>query len=128
METIDSMDNILKLHRLVIEGAFGVKALDVPHGANLRRVLLDAGLSPYAARTQKVNCGGRGLCATCGVLLEDGAPSPRHWHDKLAAHWGYPRLSCQVYVEGPLTVRLDDEKRVWGRRDSDRAFGRVVKK
>lgn len=107
-------------HRVVVERAFGTRTLDVAHGSNLRRALLDAGISPYTALTRRANCGGRGLCATCGVRLDEGAPAPHHWHDKLAARWGYPRLSCQVTVEGPLTVRLDDRKRVWGRRDPRR--------
>jgi len=123
IEATDGADAV-GLHRLVVEGAHGLRTLDVPHGANLRRVLLDAGLSPYTSLTRRANCGGRGLCATCGVLLGAGAPPPRHWHDKLAARWGYPRLSCLVSVEGPLTVRLDDHKRVWGRRDPHRAGAR----
>jgi ferredoxin len=87
-------------------------------GRSLRRVLLDAGLSPYAGLTDRLNCGGRGLCATCGVRLDDGtAPAPDHWHDRLADRFGYPRLSCQVTVDRDMTVRLVDDKRVWGGRD-----------
>ena len=44
--------------------------LGVPQGANLRQALLDACLTPYAPLTQKLNCGGNGLCATCGVWLK----------------------------------------------------------
>jgi len=91
--------------------------LAVEVGRNLRRVLLDADLSPYAAATRRLNCGGRGLCATCGVRIRDGPP-PAHWHDRLAARFGYPRLSCRVTVDGPMTVELVD-KRVWGSRDPD---------
>ena len=91
--------------------------LEVDRGRNLRRVLLDAGLSPYARATRRLNCGGRGLCATCGVRVRDGPP-PDHWHDRLADRFGYPRLSCQIAVEGPMTVSLAD-KRVWGGRRSD---------
>lgn len=107
-------------------------------GRSLRQVLLDAGLSPYAALTERVNCGGRGLCATCGVRLDgvdgvddtDGVddaseadaatspPDPIHWHDRLADRFGYPRLSCQVTVDRDLRVRLVDDKRVWGGRDT----------
>jgi len=91
--------------------------LAVEVGRNLRRVLLDADLSPYAAATRRLNCGGRGLCATCGVRVRDGPP-PAHWHDRLAARFGYPRLSCRVTVDGPMTVELVD-KRVWGSREPD---------
>ncbi|MCB8981887.1 MAG: 2Fe-2S iron-sulfur cluster binding domain-containing protein [Ardenticatenaceae bacterium] len=87
----------------------------VPAGSNLRRVLLDHDLSPYATLTQRANCGGRGLCATCGVWLGD-APEPTHWHDKLANQFGYPRLSCQITLEQDLTVRLIPEKWIWGGR------------
>ena len=91
--------------------------LEVDRGRNLRRVLLDTGLSPYARATRRLNCGGRGICATCGVRVRDGPP-PDHWHDSLADRFGYPRLSCQITVEGPMTVSLVD-KRVWGGRQSD---------
>lgn len=91
--------------------------LAVEPGRNLRRVLLEADLSPYATATSRLNCGGRGLCATCGVRLRDGPP-PDHWHDRLAARFGYPRLSCQVTVDGPMTVELVD-KLVWGSRKPD---------
>jgi ferredoxin len=90
--------------------------LAVPDGANLRRVLLQHGLSPYTRWTRSLNCGGRGLCATCGVRLADEAPAPTHWHDQLAARFGYPRLSCQITVDGPLTVHLLPDKRIWGAR------------
>lgn len=91
--------------------------LDVERGRNLRRVLLDAGLSPYATAMRRLNCGGRGLCATCGVRVREG-PAADHWHDRLADRFGYPRLSCQIAVDRPMTVALVD-KRVWGGRRSD---------
>lgn len=89
--------------------------LTVQPGANLRRALLQAGLSPYGSLTRRANCGGRGLCATCGVWLQP-APAPVHWHDQLAARFGYPRLSCQIAVEHDMIVDLLDDKRVWGDR------------
>jgi ferredoxin len=87
----------------------------VPRGATLRDALRDADCSPHAPLVRRANCGGRGLCGTCGVRLDD-APVPDHWHDALADRWGYPRLSCQVDVNGDLTVTIP-EKRVWGRRE-----------
>ncbi|WP_256402767.1 2Fe-2S iron-sulfur cluster-binding protein [Halorubrum salinum] len=89
--------------------------MSVERGRNLRRVLLEAGLSPYAEATSRLNCGGRGICATCGVRIRTG-PDPEHWHDRLADRFGYPRLSCQVRVDAPMTVELVD-KRVWGGRE-----------
>lgn len=88
----------------------------VERGRNLRRILLEVDRSPYAVVTRRLNCGGRGLCATCGVRIREGPP-PEHWHDRLAERFGYPRLSCQVTVDEPMTVELVD-KRVWGSRAS----------
>lgn len=95
--------------------------LDVQQGANLRRALLAARITPYTAMTQRLNCGGRGICATCGVWIESGAPQPLHWHDRLADGFGYARLSCQVSVEDDMTIRILDDKWVWGARDPKRA-------
>jgi ferredoxin len=93
------------------------RLLTAPAGATLRDVLVAAGLSPYTRLTERLNCGGRGLCGTCGVRIEEG-PSAEHWHDALAERWGYPRLSCQVRLDGDTRVRLA-EKVVWGRRKSE---------
>lgn len=90
--------------------------LMVEEGANLRHELLKAGFSPYAPLTRKLNCGGRGLCATCGVWIEAGEPQPQHWHDRIGSHFGYPRLSCQIQVEDDMVVRILEDKWVWGRR------------
>ncbi|WP_348610022.1 2Fe-2S iron-sulfur cluster-binding protein [Halobaculum rarum] len=97
--------------------------LHVEHGARLRDALLaadrddaDLDLSPYATATERINCGGRGLCATCGVRVIDG-PEASHWHDRLAERFGYARLSCQIVVSEPMTVELLTEKRVWGGRE-----------
>ena len=87
----------------------------VPKGTNLRRALLEKGLSPYTSITEKLNCGGNGICATCGVWIEENAPEPEHWHDRMAERFGYPRLSCQITVEKPITIRLV-KKQIWGGR------------
>jgi ferredoxin len=98
------------------------RTLTVAHGSNLRRALLEAKISPYAALTRTLNCGGRGICATCGVWIESGEPAPIHWHDKLAAQFAYPRLSCQITVNADMTVRMLTEKVIWGMRDPARRF------
>jgi ferredoxin len=89
--------------------------LTVHPGTTVRDALLDADLSPYTRWTERTNCGGRGLCATCGIRLHDDV-DPEHWHDALADRFGYPRLSCQLDVQDDLVVELDHEKRIWGRR------------
>ncbi|MFB6206476.1 MAG: 2Fe-2S iron-sulfur cluster-binding protein [Haloglomus sp.] len=94
--------------------------LHVERGTRLRDALLEAGFEVYGPAARVVNCGGRGLCGTCGVRFEgadgssvDDPPAPSHWHDRAAACFGYPRLSCQIPVEEPLTVRVP-EKVLWG--------------
>ena len=109
-------------HTLTVLTQGEAHQLSVADGANLRQTLLDHGFSPYTALTKRLNCGGRGLCATCGVWIETNEPRPAHWHDKLAARFGYPRLSCQVTVTEDMTVRLLDDKRIWGDRDPERAW------
>ncbi len=104
----------------IIDKDENVHHLEVPAGANLRVELLKAGFTPYVALTSRLNCGGRGLCATCGVWIDDGEPPPIHWHDKLAKAYAYPRLSCQITVEAPMTVRILPKKRIWGHRDPAR--------
>jgi len=91
-----------------------VREVTAETGTVLRDALLDAGLSPHS-RYALTNCGGRGLCATCGVRLAD-PPDPDHWHDDLADRFGYPRLSCQIRVRDGMAVTIPD-KRVWGRRE-----------
>ena len=91
--------------------------LVAPTGTPLRDVLLANGLSPYTQLTDQLNCGGHGLCGTCGVRFIENEPDPDHWHDRLADQFGYPRLSCQIPVDSDMTVRLPD-KIVWGSRSS----------
>ena len=102
---------------LVGEDKHEIKA---EQGDILRDVLLAQGFSPYTHVTRKLNCGGRGLCATCGVWIEEDV-QPKHWHDKAADAFGYPRLSCQITVEQDMTVRLLTDKVIWGARDVDKA-------
>lgn len=102
-------------HSLTVIDREGTRhTIEADDGTTLRRALLDADLSPYVPLTKRANCGGRGLCATCGVWIHP-SPEPTHWHDRLAAAWGYPRLSCQIRVHRSLTIELP-EKRIWGAR------------
>jgi ferredoxin len=112
-ETGDSSETV----RVVVIDGEGETELTVERGRVLRDVLMEAGLSPYSRLTERANCGGRGICATCGVRIAEGI-EPEHWHDKLAERFGYPRLSCQIEVEQDVRVELV-EKVVWGNRRSD---------
>lgn len=103
------MDDEVEVH--VINGD-EERTITVARGTNLRTALLERGFSVYGTVSQYANCGGRGLCSTCTVEV-DPAPEPIHWHDAAAVRFGYPRLSCQLTVEEPLTVRLL-EKHMWG--------------
>ena len=85
---------------------------------NLREALLQANVSPYASWTQRANCGGRGLCATCGVHIVSGEPEPVHWHDKAAKRFGYPRLACQITLDHDMHV-AQVPKLIWGARLSE---------
>ena len=106
-------------HTVAVTRAAETVMLDVVAGTILRDALLEAGLSPYTSLTSTFNCGGRGLCATCGVWL-DTSVEPVHWHDRLAARFDYPRLSCQIAVDRDLRVHLVDDKVIWGSRQPGR--------
>jgi ferredoxin len=103
-------------HPVTVHRAGETRTLSVPHGTVLRDALRAADRSPHSAAGRRLNCGGRGLCATCGVRVLDDHPTPEHWHDSLADRFGYPRLSCQLRVTGPMEIRIP-EKLVWGRRE-----------
>ncbi len=109
-------------HSLVVITPDETLTLEAPEGANLRQVLLRAGLSPHGRLSRRANCGGRGLCATCGVWIEANEPAPQHWHDRIGAAFGYPRLSCQIVVRAPLTVRLVPNKLMWGKPERARRY------
>jgi len=106
---------------VTVRAGDGEETIAVERGRNLRDALLDRGFPVYGTLSRHANCGGRGLCATCTVEV-DPAPEPTHWHDAAAVRFGYPRLSCQIAVEEPLTVRLLD-KYVWGQVLPRRASG-----
>ncbi|MEA1932467.1 MAG: 2Fe-2S iron-sulfur cluster-binding protein [Euryarchaeota archaeon] len=114
---MDETDGGPETVRVVVVDGETETELVVERGRVLREVLLEADLSPYSRLTERANCGGRGLCATCGVRVVE-AVEPEHWHDTLAARFGYPRLSCQIAVDRDLRVELVD-KVVWGGRRFD---------
>ncbi|WP_302082180.1 2Fe-2S iron-sulfur cluster-binding protein [Salinibaculum rarum] len=101
--------------RVVVHHGDATETLAVEHGTGLRDALRAADISPHSKAGRRLNCGGRGLCATCGVRVLDADPAPEHWHDDLADRFGYPRLSCQIRVTDPIEIRIP-EKLVWGGR------------
>lgn len=88
--------------------------LNAADGEILLEVLQKNGLNVYGSLSQKLNCGGNGICATCGVYMLSKPPEANHWHDQLAQVFGYPRLSCQIRVRSDLTVQKPDGKIIWG--------------
>jgi len=103
-------------HRVIVASEGTETKLLVSAGTTLRNALLAADYSPYGRLSEHANCGGRGLCATCGVRLAADS-EPDHWHDRLAARFGYPRLSCQITVDRAMRVELLDDKLIWGGRE-----------
>jgi ferredoxin len=98
----------------IIDQKGNQKTILVETGSNLREVLLDHQVSPYTSLTQKLNCGGNGICATCGVIIKESTEA-RHWHDWLAKKFRYPRLSCQIDVERDMEIVIP-KKLIWGGR------------
>jgi ferredoxin len=97
---------------LVNEG----KTLEVPEGANLRKVLLKNGISPYEGIDAVLNCRGNGLCGTCRVEIVDGKGAPAMSVLEESALIGLMpfygrqvpknvRLSCRIDVTKDISVK-----------------------
>ena len=84
----------------------------LPVGKNLRKVLIEKGVSPYSAFNNKINCRGNGLCATCGVFVMDSDPTPTHWHDRrtrskiLITHVRFICVICQC-LSSAIGIRVN---------------------
>lgn len=91
------------------------KIIETEKGSNLRKVLIKNGCSPYSTIGERFNCGGNGICAMCGVWITQHEPKPNHWHDWIAKKSGYSRLSCQITIEAPLEIQIDENKTIWGK-------------
>ncbi|MEE9224908.1 MAG: 2Fe-2S iron-sulfur cluster-binding protein [Bacteroidota bacterium] len=95
------------------------KKLDVPAGANLRKVALKAGLSVYKGKDIVFNCRGNMLCGTCRVEVLNGKNiSARSSLEEFTLRGRFLiakkipntlRLSCQVTVNGDMDVRTQPE-------------------
>jgi ferredoxin len=80
------------------------RTIDVPYGANLRRVALDSGIDVYGFPAKFLNCRGHGLCGTCKVRVEpDWNLSDRTNAEERKLKAAPLRLSCQAKVEGDIT-------------------------
>lgn len=92
------------------------RTIEVPVGANLRRVLLNNGVSPYIGIAKLINCRGLEMCGTCRVEVVDGKGASSRKDDEeqtlISSTPFYARkieknirLSCQVSVTGDITVK-----------------------
>lgn len=96
---------------------FAGKLIECEAGANLRRILLDAGLPLYNGIAGAIHCRGMGTCGTCSLEIE-GEVSDMTWIEKWRL--GFPphrrhrglRLACQCQVLGDL--KLTKHGGLWG--------------
>lgn len=96
------------------------QTLECPVGANLRQVLLAAGIDLYNGQARWINCHGIGSCGTCAVAIAGAADavSAVNWRDR--ARRSLPphdrdrplRLACQTQVQGDIRVTKYDG--FWG--------------
>ena len=88
---------------------FEGQTLEVEGVVNLRKALLEAGLSPYSKGAAWLNCRGLGTCGTCAVHVEGRVSDPTAievWRLQFPPHRPERglRLACQCAVEGHLRV------------------------
>ncbi len=92
------------------------KTIEVPAGVNLRKTLIDNGITPYIGKDKFLNCFGNGLCGTCRVEVVDGkGASPMLPLEDLSLIGMTPlyarkipkniRLSCRVNVVNDITIK-----------------------
>lgn len=81
-------------------------------GQSLRDVLLGSGLDVYGGKAKLTNCGGGGVCGTCGVgvIAEDWEERPAFEAQKLKKYDSTCRLSCNTKVEGDCEVIISPPK------------------
>lgn len=100
---------------------FQGQTVECTEGANLRRVMLNAGWNLYNGNSRIINCRGIGSCGTCAVQIK-GKVSPANWKDKgrrsLPPHDKTKdrRLACQTKVMGDIEVFKYDG--FWGQGDT----------
>ncbi len=74
-------------------------------GSNLRQVLLNHQIEPFnSIFSDNDHCEGTGLCAECGVWIENVGQN-----NALNQQSGIAKLSCEFIVIEPITIDLDDQ-------------------
>jgi len=100
----------------VVDGTRVVADLRTTKGANLRDVLVGAGLDVYRGTTKWTNCNGKQLCGTCIVDVQGGGEfTNRKSNDEdstlnLQKSPPSTRLSCVTFVYGDVTVALQPDR------------------
>jgi ferredoxin len=114
------------------------KEIDVPHGSNLRKEAMKAGINVHqgvngigATVNQYLNCHGIGQCGTCRVRITKGMEnaSTMGFIEKMRFYNPLPdpipcmayignestmRLSCQTLVNGDMEVETGPELNLFG--------------
>lgn len=94
------------------------KSVEVPDGANLRKVALKNGVQIYSGPHKVVNCRGFGQCGSCTVVVKSGNVSRKGAWEKLRAllgpllslklmsneEKGDVRLACRTKVHGDVEI------------------------
>ena len=99
--------------RIEAETATGTQAFEAEAGRKLVLAIEDAGIDILH------RCGGLAKCTTCRVEVLAGDPGEMQEaeRNRLASETGLAenvRLSCQVYVQGDLHVRVVNQSSVRG--------------
>jgi ferredoxin len=87
-----------------------VREVEVPRGANLRKVAIENGISVDREQLFGVTCRGIGVCGVCKVWVrerEPGATNPRGFMERgmfMRFFDGWRRLACMVRVNGDVDV------------------------
>lgn len=96
---------------------FAGTTIECQYGENLRKALIDGGVSPYTPEARFINCRGLGTCGTCAVRVV-GPMSEKTkieaWRLNFPPHQEVDglRLACQVRVFGDLVVEKGSG--LWG--------------
>lgn len=96
---------------------------EVEAGENLRKALLEKGLSPHNGQAKWLNCKGLGTCGTCALQVVEGATTPLNNREKWRLN--FPphkqerglRLACQLKVQGPMVLKKHPG--FWGERKEE---------
>lgn len=101
---------------------FEDREIECEEGANLRRVLREAGIEPYNGPMRGLNCRGLGTCGTCAVEVDGQVSEPtgiETWRLSFPPHDPESglRLSCQTRVVGDIEVTKHEG--LWGHKRTE---------